>query len=178
MLRQLALAWAKRTMAHRPHDFAIGPAGNPYMLRWYITPWSRYDRSKPAPAWSRLLPNIYLHHILHDDEDRALHDHPWPSVSWLLENPYYEFVFAAQGLSMDVEAHLRPEGAVVVRGADVAHRLVLTPGYLGRGKPVISLFFTGWVVRGWGFWCSLERWVPWRQFVAVDDRGSVGKGCD
>jgi len=171
MIRELVLACAERTMARRPHDFAIGPADNPYMLRWYITPWSKYDRRGPAPWTSRWLPNLYLHLILHDDEDRALHDHPSHNVSWLLKNPYWEVLFLAQGYSMETTKVFRPQGTIISRSAQTAHRLVLAAG------PVITLFFTGPVVRGWGFHCP-KGWVPWREFVDVSNTGSVGKGCE
>lgn len=185
MIRQMVLDWAQRTMARRPPDFLIGPQGDPYMKRWYITPWSNYDRSNPPrwSRWTRWLPSIYLHHIIHDDEDRALHDHPWASCSWLLQNNYWEVLFDNPDFFVTDPTRkvFRAEGSVNFRKATTAHRLVLdkTPLRLGRveSTPVVSLFFTGPVIRGWGFHCP-KGWVHWREFVAIDNRGSVGKGCE
>jgi hypothetical protein len=63
----------------REPDFVIGAdsPGGPYMRRWWIIPRNRFL-------------NIYLHQILRDDDDRALHDHPWWNVSIILRGGYFE----------------------------------------------------------------------------------------
>jgi hypothetical protein len=71
MIRNFLLTKAQAIMASRPPDFSIGPKGDRYMLRWWVIPRNRWF-------------NIYLHRFLHDDEDRALHDHPWVSCSYIL----------------------------------------------------------------------------------------------
>lgn len=48
-----------------------------YLKRWHLLPRNRWF-------------NIYLHHFVHGDDDRALHDHPWASASLLLEGRYRE----------------------------------------------------------------------------------------
>lgn len=195
MLREHALRWTLRTMLSRLPDFEIGPPEDRYLQRWIVFPWGRYDRgSRTTNAWQafkRSLPNVYLHRIRHDDEDRALHDHPWRSASWLLRGSYTEVMFypliperieqyLAAGKPRPTVNFVRPEGAVVFRRATDAHRLVLNKasGRLGRTEDVevISMFFTGFVIRGWGFLCP-KRWVPWREFVDGRDRGAIGKGC-
>ena len=61
--RALKLIW------HREPDFLIGPSkDDPYMMRWWWLPRNRFL-------------NVYVHVVRHDDDDRALHDHPWPSLS-------------------------------------------------------------------------------------------------
>jgi hypothetical protein len=132
-----------------------------------------------------------LHRFRHDDDDRALHDHPWPSISWLLENGYWEVIavsldadelatYRAAGAERPSRKVFRPEGSVNFRQATSAHRVVLDvrAGRLGRTEPVevVTAFFTGFLARGWGFHCP-KRWVPWREFVDARDRGAVGKGC-
>ncbi|SID67872.1 Protein of uncharacterised function (DUF550) [Mycobacteroides abscessus subsp. abscessus] len=58
-----------------PHQ-PIGAEGEaPYLLRWYVIPRNRWL-------------NIYLHKFLRDDDDRALHDHPWWFVSLMLWGQY------------------------------------------------------------------------------------------
>ena len=61
----------------RAPDFVIGPAGDPYMRRWWVIPRNKWF-------------NIYLHNIMRSDDDRALHDHPWTNVSVLLRGSYLE----------------------------------------------------------------------------------------
>lgn len=52
-------AWARGIMVREP-DFVIG---DDYLRRWYVVPRNPFC-------------NVYLHHILHSDDDRALHDQP------------------------------------------------------------------------------------------------------
>jgi hypothetical protein len=58
-------------------DFIIGGTENPYLLRWWVIPRNRWF-------------NIYPHHMLRDDDPRALHDHPWWNVSIVLKGGYME----------------------------------------------------------------------------------------
>lgn len=141
----------------RPPDQNIGPD---YLLRWYLVPKNR-------------VLNIYLHKILRSDDDRACHDHPWWSVSFLLRGRLSE-VYAidpcpenpARWFGARRLPWLRP----VFRRADSAHRLVL------GDSPAWTLFITGPKVRAWGFWCS-SGWRHWQEYCAGD--GSVvGRGCD
>lgn len=61
----------------RPADFIIGGAENPYIYRWWVIP-------------RNTIFNIYLHKIVRDDDDRALHDHPWVNCSIILKGRYVE----------------------------------------------------------------------------------------
>ena len=142
-------AWAWRTMARR-HDFAIGELRNPYLLRWWIIPRNEQQ-------------NVYLHRILRDDDDRALHDHPWANTSYLIAGRYREIT--PDG------SFIREPGSIVQRQATDMHRLELIDG-----EPAISLFFTGPKVREWGFDCP-NGWVHWKDFTAGDNGELVGRGC-
>lgn len=166
---------ADRIMAMRPPDFVIGGHARPYLLRWYVTPWSHLYRDVPDEAKTRLqlvisrLPGIYLHKFLRDDDDRALHDHPWANCSWVLDGQYREHSIAAGGIHHRI---MRRAGALVLRRGRTAHRVELI-----NEQPCVSLFFHGLRLRNWGFHCP-KGWVPWKQFVAPDDRGAVGRGCE
>lgn len=192
-MRKFILAKVEAIMASRPPDFEIGPPEDRYMQRWIVGPWGRGNpktMTKWAAFW-RKFPNLYLHKIKHDDEDRALHCHPFGSVSWLLKNSYWEIVFTplssdeiaklqARGEPRPTAKVFRPEGKIAFRRAEKAHRLVLDkrPGRLGRieSVEVISAFFVGFRVREWGFYCP-KRFVPWYEFVDARDRGAKGAGC-
>lgn len=134
---------------NREPDFKIGPADNPYMLRWWLIP--RND-----------VFNVYYHRILHDDDDRALHDHPWPSFSVMMQGSIRE-------ITPDGPRVLQ-KGDCVYRGPELAHRLELV-----NGEPAETLFITGPRVREWGFHCP-KGWVHWRDFVG-ENIGEVGRGC-
>lgn len=115
----------------------------PYLRRWYVLP-------------KNLFFNIYLHEFCRDDDDRALHDHPWWNCSWVMRHGYVEHTIAAGGVYQKKD--MRP-GDIKFRTAKAAHRVEL----LKQGTFPISLFFTGPVVRTWGFHCR-EGWKQHKRF--------------
>ena len=138
----------------KPH-LVVGPPHKPYMLRWHLLPRNPFF-------------NIYLHKFLNDDDDRALHDHPWPSVSFMLKGRVEEVLVEQKPwvLSRELGA-----GSVVWRPAVFRHRLKILE------HPTWTLFITGPRVREWGFHCP-HGWVPWDKFTDPNDPGQIGKGCD
>lgn len=138
-------------------DFVIRPTnGAAYMRRWWIVPRNRFL-------------NVYLHHVLRSDDDRALHDHPWPSVSLMLFGQLGEVYRTARG---DAYRTIT-ERAVIWRGARFAHRLVLPEHSPGA----ITIFITGPRIRSWGFHCP-KGWRHWKDFTAPGDSSQIGRGCD
>jgi hypothetical protein len=142
-------AWARAKMQRHP-DYVIGDPAAPYMRRWWIVPRNEQQ-------------NVYLHHILRDDDDRALHDHPWDNVSYLLIGRYREIT--PEG------TFVREAGSIVSRRATDCHRLEVIDG-----EPCVSLFMTGPKVREWGFHCP-NGFVHWRDFTAGENGELVGRGC-
>lgn len=157
-------------LSRRPPDFVIGDPSAPYLRRWWLVPRNRFL-------------NVYLHQFLHDDEDRALHDHRMMNASVPLTIGYYEVQFAYRpraGEPLPPTAspvkHRRP-GRVYPRLPSTAHRVVLARDADGRPLSCWSLFIGGPHVREWGFWCPHGRWVGWRDFTAGEHGEIVGKGC-
>lgn len=141
-----------------PH-FIVGGREDPYLRRWHIAP-----RGEG--------PSCYLHEFLRSDDDRALHDHPYESVSIILRRGYLEHV---PGQAVPIRRNV---GDVVLRDATTPHRVELLAG--PAGTPPISawtLFLTGPRVRDWGFHCP-NGWVPWQVFTDARDAGAIGRGCD
>ena len=145
--------------------FCIGGEADPYLKRWYVLPRNRWFC-------------IYLHQMLRDDDDRALHDHPRANISIILKGGYWEMLFRAQpaeGEPLPIRTLKRRKiGHIVFRPAALAHRLMLP--YPAR--PSWSLFIVFRKYRDWGFWCPQGRWVPWQEFTAGPRGELVGKGCD
>lgn len=135
----------------READFVIRQGDEPYIYRWWVIPRNRWF-------------NIYLHGIVHDDEDRALHDHPWVNLSFVLDGEYREIITGGA-------PRLRSTGSLVLRRPTTLHRLELV-----NGMTCWSLFITGPKVRIWGFQCP-RGWIPFHEFVDPTDNGKVGKGC-
>lgn len=139
-------AWAKGQMTREP-DFIIG---DNYLRRWWIVPRNQ-------------LFSVYLHEILHSDDDRALHDHPWENTSIVLSGSYIEHTPEGR--------FVRVAGDTVSRPAEALHRLEIEPG-----GSATTLFITGPAIREWGFACP-QGWRHWTEFVDARDKGKVGRGC-
>lgn len=149
-----------RRLTRRMPDKTIGGADRPYLLRWHLVPRNR-------------LFGIYLHCFLRSDDDRALHDHPWWSLSLSLEGRYLEIVPVDQSdPNGPTRTLVRRPGTLVLRRATHAHRIVIYPG-----MPAWTLFIVGPVVRKWGFWCP-QGWRRWQDFTAGEHGEVIGKGCD
>ncbi len=132
----------------RPPDFVIGADadGGPYLRRWYLSPWRGLqgrlrDRAKAKPTRANraaaylfgLLPNLYLHEFLRDDDDRALHDHPSWAVSYMLRGAYIEHTIANGGIHW---RQTHRAGALRFMGTRHSHRIELFNDIL-RGIVII-----------------------------------------
>lgn len=131
-----------------------------YMDRWILqTPWC----------------SLRIHHIRRSDDDRALHDHPFHYVSWLIWGCYSEVLPAdfdearAFGtLAQDVRGPFilrrrRWLSLAVRRGVD-SHRIVVE-------RPCWTLVFSSPRYRRWGFYTA-DGWVYWRE---AEDQWARGR---
>lgn len=141
----------------------------PFLYRWFLWPKNKYL-------------NAYLHHFVRDDEDRALHDHPWPNLSILLASQYIEHTIDAGGIH---KRTVFKRGDIKFRTPYTAHRVELTndyerpddlwlsdwlayaaraadPAYARIGS--WSLFITGPVMHVWGFHCPETGWRSSAEF--------------
>lgn len=112
-------------------DLILGPTGQRYLERHHLSELVRY------------------HHILDDDRQPDLHDHPWDFTSMLLTGGYRETTTAG------TTEHWAP--TVVVRDAEEPHRLELLDG------PMWTLVATGPARRRWGFHTG-DGWVHWSRY--------------
>ena len=147
--------WWQRLANSRPPDFVIGGADYPYLRRWYVIPRN--------PIF-----NIYLHHFLRSDDDRALHDHPWLNLSILLRGQYVEHTINRGGVNVRTN---RKTGDFKFRLPVAAHRIELNDG------PCWTLFITGPRLREWGFHCP-AGWRHWKEFTKPNNTGEIGRGCE
>ena len=146
----------------REPDFMVGGKVDPYLLRWWIIPRN--------PIF-----NIYLHKFLRDDDDRALHDHPWLSLSIIIKGGYIEH-------TPNNGWRICPRWSVIFRRATHRHRIELLRERMTCEKTIVkpawTIFITGPRIREWGFWCEGVRFIPWQKFTSPADKGETGKGCD
>lgn len=134
-----------------------------YLDRWHLIPNNRWI-------------NIYLHKFMRSDDDRALHDHPWWSVSFLLKGSVTELYYKTDELSLPapwrkvmLKDNIR-RFIPVYRRADHTHRIVLEEGTVAW-----TLFITGSKSRDWGFHCP-KGWKHHKEFTKKDKDGNSA-GC-
>ncbi|SKM81860.1 Uncharacterised protein [Mycobacteroides abscessus subsp. massiliense] len=168
--------WLRKWVRLEPHQ-PIGSEGEPpYLLRWYVIPRNRWL-------------NVYLHKFLRDDDDRALHDHPWWFLSLVLWGQYIEVTDDGRSVRSAPELWRLFWGdrPLVFRPALWRHRVELVKAPATsvertrirprlRALPCWTLIVTGPRTRLWGFWCSgpawpgasprhyVDRFVPWDEF--------------
>ncbi len=171
--RLFDLLW-EHVAAARDPDFIVGAdsEGGPYLRRWFLIPRNRIF-------------NVYLHQFLRDDDDRALHDHPWLSCSLILDGGYIEHTIAAGGIHR--RQHM-PEGTLRFMRARHAHRVELLRHIVHNGDPIVrtsdpavrawTLFITGPRIRRWGFHCPETGWIDFARFTKPGNTGETGPGCD
>jgi len=152
MINNLIYKICNRIMDSRPPDVYIGGKEDPYLIRWWVIPRNRFF-------------NIYLHWVKRSDDDRALHDHPWLNMSYIVDGAYNEVM-------QDGTRVRRDTGDVKFRFPTDQHRLEVI-----EGQECMTLFITGPVVRTWGFQCP-KGWVKWTDFVAKKGKDNVNvMGC-
>ena len=121
--------------------------GDTYLNRWWIV---RRAKAKHFAF------NIYLHQFLRSDDDRAMHDHPWWSVSFLLKGRAVEHYIDRGAGMIRIPMRFVP----MFRRATHTHRIEVS-------GDCWTLFITGPKVREWGFH-TLYGWVHWKDFVFRD----------
>lgn len=126
--------------------------------------------------------NCKLHTFFRGDEDRELHDHPWPFWSLVIMGGYHEEIPPDQfetgmNFKREAAAPFHPEanaqghqfvwrgiGELDFRPAKWRHRVVLPQKEGERPKLAVTLVFTKKKEREWGFW-TRQGWVPWFRFI-------------
>jgi hypothetical protein len=93
-----------------------------YVRRWYVE----------TPFFS-----VRLHHWLHSDDDRNLHDHPWWFVSFVLSGGYIDVT--------ETKAEYLHAGDIRYRPAFHQHSVQVDDG------GAWTLLVTGPKIRKWGF---------------------------
>lgn len=129
----------------------IGGKENPLLLRYILIRFPRFG--------------IYLHHMLRSDYDRALHDHPWPFISFVLAGGYTE-VHDQTIDGKQVRVEHKP-GSILLRPAEWRHRFVLKGladpnATQDRFRDAWTLVIVGRRQRKWGFFLP-TGWCWWRQ---------------
>ena len=118
-----------------------------YLFRVKLTPRTRWGQ-------------LYFHVFFRGDVDRAVHDHPWPWVTFPLTS-YWELVRRPDGMkSLNFVERFRLHR----RPATYTHRVLDDK----RGRKMVTLFWHGKKIREWGFWEG-KTWTHWKEYLDADD---------
>jgi hypothetical protein len=137
--RLLERLW--RATDRAPDEIIGTPA---FLDRWDLVPRNRWR-------------SFYLHKIHGSDNEPILHDHPWPSLSFILAGSYVEHTIHAGGIHV---RQVRKAGDIIFRLPATPHRLEMPDGL---DAPCWTLFLAGPRLREWGFHAE-DGWIPWQEF--------------
>lgn len=96
---------------------------------------------------------IYVHELVADDYDRALHDHPWSFLSIILSGQYSE-------VTNQPGAKHYHRGSVKFRPAEYCHQLYAVY------EPTWTLVIRGRRRREWGF-ITPKGWMRWDTYETM-----------
>lgn len=142
-----------------PHD-VIGPPDCPLIHRWTLL--GRRHQSWPA--------KLMLHYFPANADDRDVHDHPWPFLTFVLWGSYDDMKPCDQckgtgqrhhpitwlcencdGSGVLLNEHMKA-GMLRYRPATHRHRTKVGP------KGCLTLVLSGPTCRRWGFWRAGTWW--------------------
>jgi len=163
------IARAKRT----PYLHIMSADGTEmYMGRWWLfNPYSR-ETHKSALWWCPW--SLRIHHIMRQDEDRNLHDHPWNARTIILRGGYTEQRLldhddpGLSGLNMPASGQAteyidrRPGETAQLRYGEY-HRIDTV-----ADGGAFTLFITSPYKGTWGFLVDGVK-VPWRTYTGTDN---------
>lgn len=129
---------------------------DPYLHRWFVIRTERFG--------------LFIHKFVRSDEDRALHDHPWPFIVIPIWRGYVEHSEekcdcfncvnhpTMRPHYVPVKRRVRPIISTRYRPATYRHRVELI-----GGKPSWSIFIRFKRIREWGFWPK-EGFILWNKW--------------
>lgn len=145
-----------------------------YMRRWWL--FNAYENTDGTPIernwFMDMLPSVRVHHILLEDNDSHLHDHPWDARSIILRGFYIEERLNPEFEPWIVEHPTNPRtyqvwrrlGDIVRLNFGEYHRITQVPN-----DGVFTLFIT-YKYRGtWGFLVDGKK-VPWRKYLGIGEK--------
>jgi hypothetical protein len=117
-----------------------------YMNRWWL--FNAYKRD-----W---LPSIRVHHILREDFDRHMHDHPWNTRTIILKGWYLE--------DREEGQYFREAGYTGPINFGQFHNITMVPP-----EGVWTIFITYKYGGTWGFKVDGVK-VPYRTYLGLDEK--------
>ena len=144
--RRRVTDWLIRRAQHTPYTHLEG-----YMERWWLL--NPYDNRTYGTKHPWFPFSARIHHILREDFDRHLHDHPWNARTFILRGWYDE---------------IREDGRLIRRERGDTARLNFGEFHAIREVSpggVWTLFITSRYRGTWGFKVDGKK-IPYREYLA------------
>lgn len=178
IVSQPAIAnWLINRSKRTPYQHIMSADGSDiYMGRWWLfNPYSR-ETNEPKLWWCPW--SVRIHHIMREDQDRDLHDHPWNARTIILRGSYTEQrLFDMEPGALMEFLHRIPSGAKNVQATEYIDRNPGDTATLNFGEyhridsvsegGVYTLFITGKYQGTWGFLVNGIK-VQWRIYLGLD----------
>ncbi|MGH9931715.1 MAG: hypothetical protein ACREA9_21135 [Pyrinomonadaceae bacterium] len=169
ILAKPAIANAIIRYAQRTPYFHLPCDEDPsYMKRWWVFNRYRLDNGKPRFRWCPW--SVRVHHILREDRERHIHDHPWNARTIILRGFYVEYRENAEFESMTPSNPSNPEFEVKLRQAGdtatLGHNRYHCIRQVSDGG-VYTLFISGPWQGVWGFLVNGVK-IPWRTYLRME----------
>ena len=150
--REPVVEWLIARATRTPYSHITSADGRDVYMRrfWLFNPYFD-DTYLRRYRWCPI--SVRLHHILREDRDRHLHDHPWNARTIILAGSYIEE--RDGGVTFE-----RIRGSTTRLRYGEFHRITEVGHHIGA----VTLFITGRKRGTWGFK------VPWREYVAREGR--------
>ena len=173
LARPAVAAWLIARAQRTPYLHIMSADGSEmYMGRWWL--FNPYDPVTGERCF-RLIPwSVRIHHIMREDNDRDLHDHPWNARTIILLGGYTEQRLldhedpALSGLNVPASAQVteyidrRPGETAQLRYGEY-HRIDTV-----AAGGAFTLFITSPYKGTWGFLVNGVK-VPWRTYTGTDN---------
>jgi hypothetical protein len=159
--RPAVLAWLIKRGRRTPYYPIMSRDGSElYMERlWLFNPYGKDAAGDTTPPRFEWLPSVRLHHIMVEDDDEHMHDHPW-NARTIVMGPWYTEERPARFGGLVGRS-------IFVRGAGYTGRLLFGEYHRISCVPeggVWTVFFT-WRYRGtWGFDVNGTK-IPYKTYL-------------
>lgn len=126
-----------------------------YMYRYWL--FNPYDGKTNKPKYWWCPWSIRIHHIVREDHDRDLHDHPWNARTFILRGRYQE-IRLVDGANA---YYARQPGDTAKLDFGEYHRIIS----VSQGG-CTTLFISGPYQGVWGFLVNGVK-VPWKEYLGI-----------
>jgi len=179
LCRPRVVDWLITHSSESPYAHLQDPDGTYYMRRFWLLNRYSFGKGGTRKGWRRWFPSVRLHHIMRQDLDPHLHDHPWEARTVILRGSYREERLAGWEEQItgwpweeQVQAHIRDytEHHLRLPGDTCKLNLRMFHNIVSVSEGGVWTLFITWKYQGtWGFRVKGKK-VPYREYLGPDNK--------